>query len=79
MQKSLILELKWEAKTGHRYYFMMMLAVRARKSSIDREELEKDAFTFMDKFDKLPASKDNPFTEKDVIDALQTYDDRYIQ
>lgn len=33
----------------------------------------------MDKFDKLPASKDNPFTEKDVIDALQTYDDRYIQ
>ncbi|CEK36562.1 hypothetical protein UMC2_34321 [[Clostridium] sordellii] len=67
-----------QAKTGHRYYCMMMLAVYARKSGIDREELEKDAFMFMDKFDTLPASEDNPFTEKDVIDALQAYDDRYI-
>lgn len=67
-----------EAKTGHRYYCMMMLAVYARKSGIDREELEKDAFIFMEKFDKLPASEDNPFTEKDVIDALQAYDDRYM-
>ena len=67
-----------EAKTGHRYYCMMMLAVYARKSGIDREELEKDAFIFMKKFDKLPSSEDNPFTEKDVIDALQAYDDRYM-
>lgn len=67
-----------EAKTGHRYYCMMMLAVYARKSGIDREELEKDAFIFMEKFDKLPSSEDNPFTEKDVIDALQAYDDRYM-
>lgn len=67
-----------QAKTGHRYYCMMMLAVYARKSGIEREELEKDAFIFMDKFDKLPASEDNPFTEKDVIDAIQAYDDRYM-
>lgn len=67
-----------EAKTGHRYYCMMMLAVYARKSGIEREELEKDAFLFMEKFDKLPSSDDNPFTEKDVIDALQAYDDRYM-
>lgn len=67
-----------EAKTGHRYYCMMMLAVYARKSGIEREELERDAFMFMDKFDKLPSSEDNPFTEKDVIDALQAYDDRYM-
>lgn len=65
-------------KTGHRYYCMMMLAVYARKSGIEREELEKDAFMFMELFDTLPASEDNPFTEKDVIDALQAYDDRYI-
>ena len=67
-----------QAKTGHRYYCMMMLAVYARKAGIEREELEKDAFIFMEKFDKLPASEDNPFTEKDVIDALQAYDDRYM-
>lgn len=67
-----------EAKTGHRYYCMMMLAVYARKAGIEIEELEKDAFIFMEKFDKLPSSEDNPFTEKDVIDALQAYDDRYM-
>ena len=66
------------AKTGHRYYCMMMLAVYARKASISREELEKDAFYFMELFDTLPANDDNPFNEKDGIDALQAYDDRYI-
>lgn len=67
-----------EAKTGHRYYCLMMLAVYARKAGIERDELENDAFMFMELFDKLPASADNPFNEKDVIDALQAYDDRYI-
>ena len=28
----------------------------------------------MEVLDALPASEDNPFTEKDVIDALQAYD-----
>ena len=67
-----------EAKTGHRYYCLMMLAVYARKAAIDRDELEKDAFNIMSIFDKLPASDDNPVDEKDVIDALQAYEDRYI-
>lgn len=67
-----------QAKTGHRYYCLMMLAVYARKSGIDKDELEKDAFTLMDILDGLPADEDNPFTEKDVIDSLQAYDDRYI-
>ena len=67
-----------EAKTGHRYYCLMMLAVYARKSGIEQEELENDAFTLMEILDALPASEDNPFTEKDVIDALQAYDDRYM-
>ncbi|MEG1132406.1 MAG: hypothetical protein RSD77_08805, partial [Romboutsia sp.] len=67
-----------EANTGHRYYCMMMLAVYARKAGIELDELENDAFSIMEKFDKLPADADNPFNEKDVIDALQAYDDRYI-
>lgn len=67
-----------EAKTGHRYYCMMMLAVYARKAGIDIDELEKDSFIIMEMFDMLPATKDNPFNEKDVIDALQAYEDRYI-
>ena len=66
------------SKDGHRYYCLMMLSVYARKSGIDQEELENDAFTLMEVLDALPASEDNPFTEKDVIDALQAYDDRYM-
>ncbi|WP_297522389.1 hypothetical protein [uncultured Clostridium sp.] len=67
-----------EAKTGHRYYCLMMLAVYARKAGIEQRELEKDAFILMELFDRLPASIDNPFNEKDVLDALQAYEDRYI-
>ena len=67
-----------EVKTGHRYYCLMMLAVYARKAGIEHEELENDAFKLMELFDMLPASADNPFNEKDVIDALQAYEDRYI-
>ena len=67
-----------EAKTGHRYYCLMMLAVYAKKAGITREELEKDAFKIMELFDQLPADQDNPFNEKDVIDALEAYNDRYI-
>ena len=55
-----------------------MLAVYARKSGIEQDELENDAFNLMEVLDALPASEDNPFTEKDVIDALQAYDDRYM-
>lgn len=67
-----------EANTGHRYYCMMMLAVYARKAGIEIDELENDAFSIMEVFDRLPADDDNPFNENDVIDALQAYDDRYI-
>lgn len=67
-----------EAKTGHRYYCLMMLAVYARKSGISQKELENDSFNLMSLLDRLPADKDNPFIEKDVIDALQAYDDKYI-
>lgn len=63
-----------EAKTGHIYYCLMMLAVYARKSAIEQEELENDVFSLMEILDTLPASEDNPFTEKDVIDGLQAYD-----
>lgn len=67
-----------EAKTGHRYYCLMTLSIYARKAGIEREELEKDAFELMKKFDKLPSSSENRFTEKDVLDALQAFDDRYL-
>lgn len=67
-----------EAKTGHRYYCLMTLSIYARKAGIENKELEEDAFKIMKKFAELPATEDNKFTEKDVLDALQAYDDRYM-
>ena len=67
-----------QAKTGHRYFCMMMLAIYARKSGIEKEELEKDAFELMEIFEKKTDSEDNHFDEGDVLDALQAYDDRFI-
>lgn len=67
-----------EARTGHRYFCMMTLAIYAQKSGISKEELEKDAFEIMKQFDHLPADEDNRFDEGDVIDALQSYDDRFM-
>lgn len=67
-----------QAKTGHRYFCMMMLAVYARKSGISSEELESDAFEIMKHFDMMTTDVNNPFNEKDVIDALQAYDDRFM-
>lgn len=67
-----------EARTGHRYFCMMVLAIYARKSGISMSELETDAIEIMQVFDQLPADENNQFDEGDVMDALQSYDDRFM-
>ena len=65
-----------EAKVGHRYYCMMTLAIYAVKCDIAREELEKNCYDLLDKYESLTENDDNHFTVKDVADALQVYDDK---
>ena len=76
------------AVVGHRYYCIMMLAIYARKCSmydpkhnpdpVTREELERDAFGFLDFMEGKTDSEDNHFTEGDILDALEAYDDKWI-
>lgn len=76
------------AVVGHRYYCMMMLAIYARKCSmydpkhnpdpVTREELERDAWALFDHMESLTNSEDNHFTEADVLDALEAFDDKWI-
>ena len=66
-----------EAKTGHRYYCIMMLAVYAVKCGISREELQDDCFALLDRMEALTEKEDNHFTEADILDALEAYDDRW--
>lgn len=75
-----------EAVVGHRYYCLMMLAVYAIKCSnyhwqknpdpVTQEELEKDCMELLTVFDERSDDPKNPFTVKDVADALQAWDDR---
>lgn len=64
------------AVVGHRYYCMMMLSIYAIKCDISREELEADCFEIAEIFEERTESEDNHFTEKDIIDALQSFEDK---
>lgn len=65
-----------EAVVGKRYFCLMMLSIYAIKCDISQEELEKDALAMREIFDEKTTEESNHFTEKDVADALQSFEDR---
>ena len=67
----------YEASEGHRYYSVMVLSIMAKKSGINRKELEKDAFSMVERLDLLTSNEDNHFTRSDVLAALEMYNDSY--
>lgn len=67
-----------EVVVSHRYYAIMCLAIFAIKCGISREELERDAYGMVKKFDALTISEDNHFTREDVRKALRAYSLAYI-
>ena len=64
-----------EAAVGGRYYCLMTLAIYALKCDIEQERLEADCFRLMKIFDERSTEETNRFTERDVLDALQAYED----
>lgn len=65
-----------EAVVGHRYYCLMALSIYAIKCNIPEDELEQDCFKLMEVFEERTNNKNNHFTEKDVLDALQSFYDK---
>lgn len=65
------------AVEGHRYFCVMSLAVYARKCGIARDELEADAFALIDEMNGRGDAEKNPFTEEDVVKALEAYNASY--
>ena len=63
-----------EAKLGHRYWSVWVLAVTAMKCGISQEELERDAFGLIESMNKLDKTGSDPFTKEDVLAALEGYD-----
>lgn len=68
--------IKEEAVVGHRYYCLMALSIYAIKCDIPEDELEQDCFELMEVFEERTNNKNNHFTEKDVLDALQSFYDK---
>ncbi len=76
------------AKVRHRYWCLWILAIFAKKCSfydekknpnpVTREELESDAWELMDFLEGMTESEDNHFTEVDVIEALEAFEDKFI-
>ncbi len=62
-----------EVQQGHRYWFIMTLSTYAIKCGISRDELEKDALAMIPEMNK----KGDPFTEDDVLHALEAFSDSY--
>lgn len=66
----------WKIEGGHRYFFMMCMAVYACKCDVPRKKLEKDmngAFEILRRI-----SHDNELTEYDVESAMKAYDRDYF-
>lgn len=67
-----------EAKLGHRYWSLWVLSVTAMKCGISYEELEKDAFGLIEVMNRKDENKLDPFTEDDVLSALEGYDSAWF-
>lgn len=67
--------IEYEATVGHRYFCLMTLAIYAIKCGIEYEELEADCMRLYSKYESMTVKDDNHFTEKDVLAALQAFED----
>lgn len=78
--------IKDQAADGHRYHCLMMLAIYAIKcgnydekknpNPVTQEEFEADVWGLLDDFNDRGKRSDNPFTEYDILCAIQVYEDR---
>lgn len=64
-----------EITGGHRYYYLMCLAIYAVKCDIPRKELETDMYEIFEELKHIPHS--NELCEEDIISALEAYDRGY--
>lgn len=64
-----------DAIAGHRYYYMMCLAVYAVKCDVSKEELESDLYKVFKELRLI--QHENELTEEDVRSALEMYDKTY--
>ena len=65
-----------QATLGHRYFYLMALAIFAVKCGIDEDELLTDALALAPALRRQDTA-DNPLTDDDVLKALEMYNADY--
>lgn len=65
------------AVEGHRYFCIMALAIFAQKCAVPEDELVSDALGFIPLLNSRSTTELNPFTEADVMKALEAYNATY--
>lgn len=60
---------------GHRYYFLMCMAIYACKCDVPKAQLRKDMNEMFDKLADI--EHDNPLLKSDITSALEAYDKEY--
>jgi hypothetical protein len=70
-----IRKIKEGATYHHRYFNIMCLAIYGVKSGIEYEQVKVDAMELLPFMNAI--NPDEPFTEDDVMSALECYDERY--
>jgi hypothetical protein len=66
-------KIRADAKEGHRYHCVMMLAVYAIKCDIPFERLKNDAYRLYDTFEHRTTDEANHFLLSDIEQALKAY------
>ena len=61
---------------GHRYFFLMCMAIYACKCDVPKKKLKEDMYSMFDKLQNIEHG--NPLTEYDIESALEAYDKEYF-
>lgn len=67
-----------EVSVGHRYWCLSVLASYGIKCDIPEDELFTDAFSLLQFLDDMSDDEHNRFTKRDILDAMQFYQENYV-
>ena len=63
---------------GHRYWCLSVLASYGIKCDIPEDEVLTDALELLPMFDDISDDEHNRFTKRDVLDAMNMYQENYV-
>ncbi len=66
------------ARVGHRYSCLSVLAAYGVKCDIDEDEVLNDALSLLPFLDEMSDDEHNRFTKRDVLDAMNLYQESYV-